>query len=90
MVSCSATRSWRTLVGSGQSGCQLAEELHQAGRAVFLACGRAPWAPRRLGDHDHLWWALETGFLDTVVQLTAKSGRPAGRQRTDDRARGRP
>jgi putative flavoprotein involved in K+ transport len=40
------------IVGSGQSGCQLAEELHEAGREVVLACGKAPWAPRRIGDHD--------------------------------------
>jgi putative flavoprotein involved in K+ transport len=52
------------IVGSGQSGCQIAEELKEAGRDVYLACGRAPWAPRRIGDHDLLWWALETGFLD--------------------------
>ena len=29
------------VVGSGQSGCQIAEELHLAGRDVILACGRA-------------------------------------------------
>jgi putative flavoprotein involved in K+ transport len=52
------------VVGSGQSGCQIAEELHQAGREVFLSCGRAPWFPRRLGDRDLSWWVLETGFLD--------------------------
>lgn len=55
------------VVGSGQSGCQIAEELHRAGRAVFLACGRAPWFPRRLGERDLSWWALETGFLDAPV-----------------------
>ncbi len=55
------------VVGSGQSGCQIAEELHQAGREVFLACGRASWMPRRLGDRDLAWWALETGFLDAPV-----------------------
>jgi putative flavoprotein involved in K+ transport len=55
------------VVGSGQSGCQIAEELHRAGRDVFLACGRAPWAPRRIGDRDLIWWALETGFLDQSV-----------------------
>ena len=55
------------VVGSGQSGCQIAEELHQAGREVFLACGRAPWFPRRLGDRDLSWWALETGFLDAPL-----------------------
>jgi putative flavoprotein involved in K+ transport len=53
------------IVGSGQSGCQIAEELHAAGRDVFLACGRAPWVERRFGGHDLLWWTLETGFMDT-------------------------
>jgi putative flavoprotein involved in K+ transport len=52
------------VVGSGQSGCQIAEELREAGRDVHLACGRAAWAPRRFGGHDLLWWASETGFLD--------------------------
>jgi putative flavoprotein involved in K+ transport len=54
------------VVGSGQTGCQIAEELHEAGRDVVLACGRAPWLPRRFGGHDLTWWADETGFLDTT------------------------
>jgi putative flavoprotein involved in K+ transport len=54
------------VVGSGQSGCQIAEELQLAGRDTYLACGRAPWAPRRFGGHDLLWWANETGFLDVT------------------------
>jgi putative flavoprotein involved in K+ transport len=52
------------VVGSGQSGCQIAEELHEAGRKVFLACGRAGWGPRRLAGRDLFWWLLETGDLD--------------------------
>jgi putative flavoprotein involved in K+ transport len=55
------------VVGSGQSGCQIAEELHRAGRDVHVACGRAPWGPRRIGDRDLVWWAHETGFLDQSV-----------------------
>jgi putative flavoprotein involved in K+ transport len=55
------------LVGSGQSGCQIAEELHEAGRDVFLACGRAPWLPRRIGEHDLVWWGRETGYLDATI-----------------------
>src|SRR4051794_19072941 len=55
------------VIGSGQTGCQLTEELREAGREVVLACGRAPWVPRRLGGRDIVWWALETGFLDTPV-----------------------
>lgn len=55
------------IVGSGQSGCQLAEELHEAGRDVVLSCGRAPWAPRRVGGRDLVWWLAESGFLDAPV-----------------------
>ncbi|HET6966899.1 MAG TPA: NAD(P)-binding domain-containing protein [Ornithinibacter sp.] len=52
------------LVGSGQTGVQLAEELHLAGRDVVLACGRAPWAPRRLGGTDIVTWLERAGFFD--------------------------
>jgi putative flavoprotein involved in K+ transport len=52
------------IVGSGQTGCQLAEELNEAGRTTFLACGRCGWLPRRIGGRDTMWWAHESGFLD--------------------------
>lgn len=52
------------IVGSGQSGCQIAEEIHASGRRVVLACGRAPWSLRRIGGHDLVWWLAESGFLD--------------------------
>ena len=52
------------LVGSGQTGVQLSEELHLAGRDVVLACGRAPWAPRRLEGIDIVSWLERTGFFD--------------------------
>ncbi|HEX6228366.1 MAG TPA: NAD(P)/FAD-dependent oxidoreductase [Solirubrobacterales bacterium] len=63
------------IVGSGQSGCQIAEELHESGREVFLACGRAPWAPRRIGDHDLVWWLEESGFLSAPVDSVPHSAR---------------
>ena len=56
------------VVGSGQTGCQLAEELHESGRDVFLACGRAPWAPRRIGGRDLLHWIVETQYLEGRVE----------------------
>jgi putative flavoprotein involved in K+ transport len=56
------------IVGSGQSGCQLAEELHDAGREVVLACGKAPWAPRRIDGRDLVWWAAESGYLDGTLE----------------------
>jgi putative flavoprotein involved in K+ transport len=56
------------VVGSGQSGCQIAEELVGAGRHVYLSCGRAPWLPRRVGDHDFVWWLDRSGFLEATVE----------------------
>jgi putative flavoprotein involved in K+ transport len=56
------------VVGSGQSGCQIAEELHDSGREVVLACGKAPWAPRSLGGQDLIWWAAETGYMDATLE----------------------
>jgi len=64
------------IVGSGQTGCQIAEELHQAGRKVFVACGRAPWTPRRFGGHDLVWWIIESGFWSrTIAQLPSPAAR---------------
>jgi putative flavoprotein involved in K+ transport len=57
------------VVGSGQTGCQLAEELHQAGRRVFLACGRSWWVPRRLAGRDFIWWMAESGFMDRTPDM---------------------
>ena len=77
------------VVGSGQTGCQITEELHEAGRDVVLACGRTPWAPRRIGDHDLVWWVLETGFLDGRVEsLPAPAARLAANVVTTGRAGG--
>jgi putative flavoprotein involved in K+ transport len=67
------------IIGSGQSGCQIAEELREAGRDVVVACGRAPWAPRRFGGRDLFWWAQETGFLDgRLDSLSAPEARLFG------------
>jgi putative flavoprotein involved in K+ transport len=66
------------VVGSGQSGCQIAEELHRAGRDVLLACGRAGWGPRRLGERDLFWWLQAAGDLDDGLdQLPSPAARLA-------------
>ncbi len=71
------------IVGSGQTGCQLAEELHQAGRKVFLACGRCPWVPRRVGGRDIVWWFRESGFFErTPDQLVSPAARLFGNPQT--------
>ena len=51
------------LVGSGQTGVQLAEELHAAGRAVTLSVGHCGRVPRRYRDRDIFWW-LRSLVLD--------------------------
>jgi putative flavoprotein involved in K+ transport len=56
------------IVGSGQSGCQIADELIDAGRTVYLSVGRCPWVPRRYRGHDILYWLLETGLADDAVE----------------------
>ncbi len=55
------------IVGGGQTGCQIAEELQETGREVALACGRAPWAPRRFGGRDVVSWISETDYFDTPL-----------------------
>jgi len=55
------------VVGSGQTGCQLAEELVEAGRDTYLACGRAPWIPRRIDGRDTIAWIVETPFMETTL-----------------------
>jgi putative flavoprotein involved in K+ transport len=56
------------VVGSGQSGCQIAEELHDAGREVVLSCGKAAWVPRRLGGRDIFRWLVDIGFMEASVE----------------------
>ncbi|MGI5237929.1 MSMEG_0569 family flavin-dependent oxidoreductase [Dactylosporangium sp. CA-139066] len=55
------------VVGTGQSGCQIAEDLHLAGRAVHLAVGGAPRAARRYRGRDTLAWLEEMGHYDKGI-----------------------
>jgi putative flavoprotein involved in K+ transport len=55
------------VVGSGQSGCQIAEELNQSGREVYLCTSGVPRAPRRYRGRDFMWWLVENGFVDRTV-----------------------
>ena len=44
------------VVGSGQSGSQIAEELYQQGRKVYLCVGGATRLPRSYRGKDSIWW----------------------------------
>jgi putative flavoprotein involved in K+ transport len=44
------------VVGAGASGAQIAEELHRAGRRVYLAVGQHTRMPRRYRGRDLTWW----------------------------------
>jgi putative flavoprotein involved in K+ transport len=55
------------VVGSGETGCQIAEELVRAGRSVFLAGGRSWWAPRRYRGRDIAAWARLLGWFERAV-----------------------
>jgi putative flavoprotein involved in K+ transport len=63
------------LIGSGASGCQIAEELAEAGRRVFLAVGRHERVPRRYRGRDVFWWRRELGFLDQTAEETPEGQR---------------
>jgi putative flavoprotein involved in K+ transport len=55
------------VVGTGQSGCQIAEDLHLAGRAVHLAVGRAPRVSRFYRGRDVVDWLQDMGHYDLSV-----------------------
>ncbi len=47
------------VVGSAQTGVQLAEELNEDGRRVYLAVGSATRVPRRYRGKDCNWWLMQ-------------------------------
>ena len=55
------------VVGSGQSGCQIAEDLHLAGRKVHLCVGDAPRVSRRYRGKDVVEWLHLMGYYDLPV-----------------------
>src|SRR3984957_18889158 len=55
------------VVGSGQSGCQIAEDMHLAGRKVHLCVGDAPRVARRYRGKDVVEWLHLMGYYDLPV-----------------------
>lgn len=56
------------VVGSGQSGAQIAEDLHLAGRKVYLAVGQAPRCARFYRGRDVVDWLADMQYYDMAVE----------------------
>ncbi|MGV2101159.1 MSMEG_0569 family flavin-dependent oxidoreductase [Rhizobium sp. 21-4511-3d] len=56
------------VVGSGQSGCQIAEDLHLAGRKVHMVTGNAPRCARFYRGRDVVDWLADVGQYDITVE----------------------
>ncbi|MGM9511614.1 flavin-containing monooxygenase [Larkinella sp. GY13] len=52
------------IVGSAQSGCQIAEDLVDAGKTVYLATSRVPRCPRHYRGKDIMDWLILTDFFN--------------------------
>lgn len=57
------------VIGSGQSGAQIAEDIHIAGRKVCLSVGTAPRAPRNYRGKDAVEWLENMGYYDQPIEL---------------------
>ncbi|MDQ1207127.1 putative flavoprotein involved in K+ transport [Acinetobacter baylyi] len=56
------------IVGSGQSGAQIAEDIHLAGKKVYLSTGDAPRCARFYRGKDVVTWLFEMGYYGTTVK----------------------
>ncbi|KAA1243128.1 MSMEG_0569 family flavin-dependent oxidoreductase [Aquimarina sp. RZ0] len=56
------------VIGSGQSGAQIAEDLHIAGKEVYLSVGTAPRAPRTYRGKDAVEWLEDMGYYDQPIE----------------------
>ncbi|MFN2137373.1 MAG: NAD(P)-binding domain-containing protein [Candidatus Promineifilaceae bacterium] len=56
------------VVGSAQSGCQIAEELYKSGRHVYLCTGSGGRAPRRYRGKDTFEWLDRSGFFNRPAE----------------------
>ena len=75
------------VVGTGQSGTQIAEDLHLAGRTVHLAVGNAPRVARTYRGRDCMTWLSDMGIYDTPA--AQYPGGKAAQEKTNHYVTGR-
>jgi putative flavoprotein involved in K+ transport len=56
------------VVGSAQSGVQIAEDLADRNRTVFISTSMVSRAPRRYRGKDIVDWLIQTGFFDVLTK----------------------
>ena len=76
------------VVGSGQTGGQIADDLRLAGRRVLLSAGGAARAPRRYRGRDIVAWLDELGFFDRTPDMLESPARRFGAEIQLSGARG--
>ncbi len=74
------------VVGSGQTGCQIVEDLLRAGRKVYLSVGRTGRLPRRYRGRDCIAWQRDLRLLDRTPDMLES---PAQRFASDPHVSGR-
>ena len=74
------------VVGSGQTGGQIVDELRDSGRRVLLSVGGAGRVPRRYRGRDCVEWLAELGFFDRTPDMLDS---PAQRFRAEVQVSGR-
>jgi putative flavoprotein involved in K+ transport len=75
------------VVGTGQSGCQIAEDLFIAGRRVHLSVGPAPRCARRYRGRDVVDWLHLMGHYD--LPIDKHPSKEAARDKTNHYVTGR-
>ena len=75
------------VVGTGQSGAQIAEDLHLEGRQVHLVAGSAPRVARFYRGRDCVAWLQDMGVYD--VSISEHAGGLSKRESTNHYVTGR-
>ncbi len=68
------------VVGGGQTGAQLVDDLLDAGRRVYGSASKVPRCPRRYRGRDMFEWLVRAGFFEQVPEQVPDPAMRAMRQ----------